>query len=743
MYCMKKLISILLLIFLSIVHKSGAQLPIIPYPNKVVTGKGFFKLTKSAASTAKLIVDPQTAVVASMEGYHLSVTPSAITITAKTKAGAFYGMQTLLQLEAQSKNIPVLEIDDAPAFGYRGLMLDVGRHFMPVSFIKQLIDVMAMQKMNNLHLHLTEDQGWRIEIKKYPKLTSVGSVRGGTLIGKYPGKGNTNAAYGGFYTQAQLKDLVAYAAAKHINIIPEIEMPGHASAAIAAYPELSCFPNEPTQLTKNMYATATENKIKNQGGKIVQESWGVFDDVFAPSEYTFNFIENVLDEVMDIFPSSYIHIGGDECPKTAWKRSSFCQALMKEKGIADEHALQSYFIQRVEKYVNSKGRKIIGWDEILEGGLAPNATVMSWQGEEGGITAAKQHHDVIMTPQGTCYLNFYQSSDSRDSIAFGGFLPLEAVYNYNPVPAALTPQEATYIKGVQGNLWTEYISNKDLASFMLFPRAMAIAENGWTKTKTGFDHFTSRVTKWQPLLKQKGLHFSDHLYNVQITSKPIAGGINVSIGGVGAAHKIVYNTNGKIPSVQDQQYTGPITIKSDANLQAGVVVNNKITDVASASFSINIATGANLIQLTNTPKAPYNKSGNNGFINGIVANDSRFSDGEWLAWEGKDIDATLSFAAPTTISKISTRFYNSRGSWIHLPTSVEVLGSTDGKTFARLGILQNLDKSKEGAVDVSFEIKPTSVQYLKLVAHPVTIIPAGFAGAGNPSWLFMDELIVK
>ena len=400
----KYLFSFLLLIAVG----AEAQLPIIPYPNKVVEGKGFFKLTKPAATTAKILIDASTPNVESMEGYHLSVTPTAINITAKTKVGAFYGMQTLLQLEAQSKNIPVLEIDDAPAFGYRGLMLDVGRHFMPVSFIKQLIDVMAMQKMNNLHLHLTEDQGWRIEIKKYPKLTSVGSVRGGTLIGKYPGKGNTNAAYGGFYTQAQLKDLVAYAAAKHINIIPEIEMPGHASAAIAAYPELSCFPNEPTQLTKNMYATATENKIKKEGGKIVQESWGVFDDVFAPSEYTFNFIENVLDEVMDIFPSSYIHIGGDECPKTAWKRSSFCQALMKEKGIADEHALQSYFIQRVEKYVNSKGRKIIGWDEILEGGLAPNATVMSWQGEEGGITAARQHHDVIMTPQGTCYLNFYQ-----------------------------------------------------------------------------------------------------------------------------------------------------------------------------------------------------------------------------------------------------------------------------------------------------------------------------------------------
>jgi hexosaminidase len=348
-----------------------------------------------------------------------------------------------------------------------------------------------------------------------------------------------------------------------------------------------------------------------------------------------------------------------------------------------------------------------------------------------------------MTPQGTCYLNFYQSSDPRDSIAFGGFLPLEAVYNYNPVPAALTTQEAAYIKGVQGNLWTEYIANKDLASFMLFPRAMAIAENGWTKTKTGFDHFTNRVTMWQPLLKQKGLHFSDHLYNVQITSTPIADGINVSIGGVGAAHKIVYNTNGKLPSVNDQGYSGPITITGDANLQAGVVVNNKITDVASASFSINKATGANLIQLTNAPKAPYNKSGNNGFINGIVANDTRFSDGEWLAWEGKDIDAILSFAAPTTISKISTRFYNSRGSWIHLPTSLEVLGSRDGKTYTRLGILENLDNSKEGPVNVLFEIKPTSVQYLKLVAHPVTIIPAGFAGAGNPSWLFVDELIVK
>ena len=741
---MKKHRSILFLIFLTLALKTIAQLPIIPYPNKVIEGKGFYMVTTSVTKEAVVVIDSSAGpVVASPEGYYLTVTPKQIKVVAKTKVGAFYAMQTLLQLEAASKKIPAVTIEDAPAFGYRGLMLDVGRHFMPIGFIKQLLDVMAMQKMNNLHLHLTEDQGWRIEIKKYPKLTSVGSVRGGTLIGKYPGSGNTNAAYGGFYTQAQLKELVAYAAAKHINIIPEIEMPGHASAAIAAYPELSCFPNEPTPLTKNMYATATENKIKTAGGKIVQETWGVFDDVFAPSEFTFNFIENVLDEVMDIFPSSYIHIGGDECPKTAWKRSSYCQSLMKEKGIANEHALQSYFIQRVEKYVNSRGRKIIGWDEILEGGLAPNATVMSWQGEEGGITAAKEHHDVIMTPQGSCYLNFYQSADSRDSIAFGGFLPLEAVYNYNPVPAALTAEEATYIKGVQGNLWTEYIANKDLASFMLYPRAMAIAENGWTKTKTGFDHFTKRVTRWQPLLKQKGLHFSDHLYNVQITSKPITGGINVSIGGISKAHKIVYNTNGKLPSVNDQIYTGPITITGDANLQAGVVVNNKITDVASAAFSINKATGAKLISLVHVPKAPYNKSGNTGFINGILANDARFSDGEWLAWEGKSIDATLDLGAATKVTQIATRFINSRGSWIHLPTSVEVLGSEDGKTFTRIGLQQNFDNSKEGNLTVSFSIPSTSIRYIQLIAYPVAIIPAGFAGAGNPSWLFMDELIIK
>lgn len=741
---MKKLSSIFSLTFLILVQQTLAQLPIIPYPNKVIEGKGVYTVTTSVTKEAVIVIDSSAgSIVASPEGYYLTVTPKQIKVIAKTKVGAFYAMQTLLQLESASKIIPVVIIEDAPAFSYRGLMLDVGRHFMPIGFIKQLLDVMAMQKMNNLHLHLTDDQGWRIEIKKYPKLTSIGSVRGGTLIGKYPGNGNTNAPYGGFYTQVQLKEIVAYAAAKHINIIPEIEMPGHASAAIAAYPELSCFPAEATKLTNGIYASATENKILSVGGKIVQETWGVFDDVFAPSEFTFNFIENVLDEVLAIFPSSYIHIGGDECPKTAWKRSIYCQNLMKVKGIANEHALQSYFIQRIEKYVNSKGRNIIGWDEILEGGLAPNATVMSWQGEEGGIAAAKELHDVIMTPQGTCYLNFYQSSDSRDSIAYGGFLPLESVYNYNPVPASLTLQEATFIKGIQGNLWTEYIATEDLASFMLYPRAMAIAENGWTIIKTGYDHFTNRVIKWLPLLKQKGFHFSDHLFNIHINSTPIVGGINVSIGGVGEPYRIVYNLNGKLPSINDMLYTVPITLTGDAILRAGIVVNNKITDVASAAFSINKATGVQLVSLVHPPEAPYNKSGNTGFINGILADGARFSDGEWLAWKGKTIDATLDLGVLTPITQIATRFINSRGNWIHLPTSVEVLGSEDGKIFMRLGLQHDFDNTKEGNLNVTFTVPSINVRYFKLIAHPVTIIPDSYAGAGNPSWLFMDELIIK
>src|SRR6185312_15925611 len=334
------------------------------------------------------------------DAYNLEVTSNKIIISSSSNEGLFYGMQTLLQLLPETKSesisagfsIPELTIKDYPRFQYRGMHLDVGRHFFDVDFVKKYIDYLAYFKYNTFHWHLTEDQGWRIEIKRYPRLTSVGAFRNGTIMGHYPGTGNDSIHYGGFYTQEQIKDVVKYAKDRFITIIPEIEMPGHASAAIAAYPELSCFPDKSTEISnRTPWAGSRE-------GKQVQQTWGVFNDIFVPSENTFKFLENVLDEVMALFPSKYIHIGGDEAPKTYWKESAFCQKLIKEKNLKDEHGLQSYFIQRIEKYLNSKGRSIIGWDEILEGGLAPNATVMSWRGEEGGIAAAQQHHKVIMTP---------------------------------------------------------------------------------------------------------------------------------------------------------------------------------------------------------------------------------------------------------------------------------------------------------------------------------------------------------
>jgi hexosaminidase len=429
------------------------------------------------------------------DAYHLDVKVNKIIISSSSNEGLFYGMQTLLQLLPETKTeapsagflIPELSIKDYPRFQYRGMHLDVGRHFFDVDFVKKYIDYLAFLKYNTFHWHLTEDQGWRIEIKKYPRLTSVGGYRNGTIIGHYPGTGNDNIHYGGFYTQEQIKDVVKYAKDRFITIIPEIEMPGHASAAIAAYPQLSCFPDKSTPISsKTPWAGSRD-------GKQVQQTWGVFDDIFVPSEYTFKFLENVLDEVIKLFPSKYIHIGGDEAPKTYWKESAFCQKLIKDKNLKDEHGLQSYFIQRIEKYLNSKGRKIIGWDEILEGGLAPNATVMSWRGEKGGIAAAQQHHDVIMTPTTYCYFDYSQTKND-DSLTIGGFLPLDQVYNYEPIPKELNDAEAHYILGGQANVWTEYMANPQKVEYMIFPRMTALSEVLWSpKDSRDLDRFRSEL----------------------------------------------------------------------------------------------------------------------------------------------------------------------------------------------------------------------------------------------------------
>jgi hexosaminidase len=514
---MKKyiLIPFVLLFALHTFAQTDKNMGIIPAPVSIVKNKGVFVLDKSvvlvnedleSAPSADLFnnflaakgdfslkrekknnQNQKTIVLTSKganqlpsEGYVVTISSNQIKVVGKG-AGLFYAVQSLLQLMPAKKQAQIriqnAVITDYPRFKYRGLHLDVGRHFLPISFVKKYIDVMASYKLNNFHWHLTEDQGWRIEIKKYPKLTSIGAKRNGTIVGNYPGTGgNDNTTHQGYYTQDEVRDVVAYASARFINVIPEIEMPGHSSAAIAAYPALSCFPD------KDTFVSEKTPWYGDRNGKQVQQTWGVFDDVFVPTEDTFKFLENVLDEVIALFPSKYIHIGGDECPKEYWKQSAFCQQFIKDNNLKDEHGLQSYFIQRIERYLNSKGRSIIGWDEILEGGLAPNATVMSWRGENGGIAAAKLSHDVIMTPASSgLYFDHKQSSSPDEPLTIGGLAPYSKVYNYNPVPKELTFDQQKYIIGVQANLWTEYVETPAKAEYMIFPRIYALAEIAWSQ----------------------------------------------------------------------------------------------------------------------------------------------------------------------------------------------------------------------------------------------------------------------
>ena len=430
-------------------------------------------------SAIKVGIDGQGAA----ESYRLSVTTEGIALNAADYAGLFYGLQTLSQLmppdavtssDVSSFDLPVIEIDDAPRFTYRGVHLDVARHFFPPEFIKHYIDLLALYKINRFHWHLTEDQGWRIEIDQYPKLTEVAAFREQTQIGhgldEFQGDG---VRYGGFYTKEEIREIVAYAQARNVMIIPEIEMPGHATAALAAYPELAC----------------TEGPFE------VAMTWGIFEDIYCPYEETFEFLENVLLEVIDLFPGDYIHIGGDEAPKTRWEESEYVQDLMVREGFNDVEQVQGYFIRRIEKFLNEQGKRLIGWDEIIEGGLPPNATVMSWRGTIGGIEASRRGHDVVMTPYSHLYLDYYQSADQENEpFAIGGFLPLDTVYSYEPVPSQLRERDKTRIIGAQANVWTEYMKTGEHVEYMLLPRMLALAEVVWSPAEAkNFTSFLKRI----------------------------------------------------------------------------------------------------------------------------------------------------------------------------------------------------------------------------------------------------------
>ena len=435
------------------------------------------------------------------EEYILKINTDQINIEASTETGAIFGFQSLFQLMNLNLKNGVVKlqnqvIKDSPRFKYRGMHLDVGRHMYPVAFIKKYVDGLAMLKFNNFHWHLTEDQGWRIEIEKYPELNNIGSYRDSTLIGHYTDKPwqFDKTRYGGYYTKKEIKEVVRYAQERGINVIPEIEMPGHSQAAVSSYPEFGC--------------------TGEQVG--VAPLWGVFKEIYCSKNETFDFLEEIIDEVVELFPGKYIHIGGDEAPKTNWKACGNCQNVINREELKDEHELQSYFITRMEKYINSKGKQIIGWDEILEGGLAPNATVMSWRGVSGGIEAAKMNHEVIMTPNATCYLDHYQAKDTaNEPLAIGGYTPIEEIYNYEPIPNELDESLHKYIIGAQGNVWTEYMKTSDHVEYMVFPRIFALSEVVWAKDKPSFNDFENKVIDMYPILDKMDINYSKHLERLE------------------------------------------------------------------------------------------------------------------------------------------------------------------------------------------------------------------------------------
>jgi hexosaminidase len=644
------------------------------------------------------------------------------------KDGVFYGIETLRQLAFHGKNnIACCAIIDYPAYTWRGMHLDCVRHFFPTSFIKKYIDMLAMHKMNIFHWHLTDDQGWRIEIKKYPLLTSIGSKRKETIIEKNfdPYKGD-GIPYEGFYTQNEIKEIVDYASKRHVTIVPEIEMPGHALGALAAYPQYSCNKKPLDVLTK----------------------WGVSDDVFCVNDSTFQFLQNILDEVMELFPSKYIHIGGDEVPKTRWKTCANCQRMIKENKLKDEHELQSYFIKKIDAYVTSKGKNIIGWDEILEGGLAPNAAVMSWRGEEGGIEAAKQKHQVVMTPGSHCYFDHYQGNKNTEPLAIGGYTSLEKVYSYNPTPEALTNEEKKYILGAQGNVWTEYMATEKQVEYMAMPRLCALSEVLWTKPYSrNYKDFTARLLYHLELLKKQNIHYANSMWDVQAESKASENGILVTLKNdmLNSNNQgIFYTTDDSRPSNKSILYKSPILIQKNTMLNAAVLdhLSNPTGSVFSQEYFINKATGKP-ITTKPAPSNSYNRGGDLTLVNGIVGS-LPWSGNEWLGWQTNMIDVELDLMNVTTVQNIKVKYLADDASWIHLPVKIELWCSYDGKEFVKKGTLNKLDIETMYKNNMpQFVLKPSSMRFVKLHIESNEKIPAGKAGAGETPWLFISEIMIE
>ncbi|MCU7552576.1 glycoside hydrolase family 20 protein [Chitinophagaceae bacterium LB-8] len=670
------------------------------------------------------------------EGYLLQVTPASIVITANSKAGIVYGMQSLFQtLPAVRTNfelqVPCMNIEDYPRFKWRGMHLDVSRHFFAPELIKEYIDLMSSYKMNTFHWHLVDDQGWRIEIKKYPKLTEVGAWRVDKLDkvwGDRPqAKAGETATYGGFYTQDQIRDIIAYAAQRNITIVPEIEMPGHVASAIASYPELCCTQQSQLPLTGGNYTNMSSNYC-------------------AGNDQVFTFLQDVLTEVINLFPSKYIHIGGDEVDKTPWKKCDRCQARIKAEGLKNEEELQSYFIKRMEKFLISKNRKMIGWDEILEGGLAPEATVMSWRGEAGGIQAAKMDHDVVMTPGSPCYFDHYQAGPEGEPMAIGGMNTLKRVYDYEPIPAELNEQQARYVLGAQANLWTEYVTTAEHVEYMILPRMLALAEVVWSpKSAKDWMGFNERLQSHFRAFDQKGLHYSKGDYKVTIKPFSQNGKLMATMSTEALNSDIYYTTNGSEPTKQSTKYEGPVQINASMILKAVTVKDGKVMGVkpSQQSFVVHKANGRDVTYASKMSRY-YMADGPNSLTDGIRGT---LAVGKyWHGFNGTDLLANIDLGSEQSIYRISLGCLQNYRDWIFMPQYVKFEVSSDGKSYTEVATVNNTIPVNEQAATIKDFVAvfpEQKAKFIRVTAKILDACPKGHSGDGKPAWLFADEIVIQ
>ena len=675
------------------------------------------------------------------ERYRLDVASSGVTVRASSLPGFLYAVQTVKQLlpaaffggeadAATAWTLPCVAIDDAPRFAYRGLMLDVARHFFSKEEVEKIIDLMAFHKLNRLHWHLTDDQGWRIEIKRYPRLTEYGSIRKGTVVKKnwdqYDG-----VPYGGYYTQDEIREVVAYAAARGITVIPEIDLPGHMLAALACYPELGC----------------------TGGPYEVWGRWGVADDVLCVGkEKTFEFLENVLGEVMELFPSEYIHIGGDECPKTRWEKCPVCQAKIRELGIkgdekhAAEYYLQSYVTARIEKFLNEHGRRIIGWDEILEGELAPNATVMSWRGSEGGIAAAKMGHDAIMTPTTHFYFDYYQSRDvENEPFGIGGYLPVEKVYSYEPVPDSLAQELGDHILGIQANLWTEYVLSPEHLEYMLLPRMAALSEVQWCdKGRREWDRFAGALPHFVDLYTRMGYNYSPVVFGVhaEVNGNPEKQCVEVSLSTLGDA-PIYYTLDGMDPTAESPRYTAPVEIREGCTLKAVAIRGEVRSRVLERVFTDNKAMGHSVVMRTQ-PLEKYRFGAPATLVDGVESYFS-YANGDWTGWFGDPMDVVIDMSG-ASYSEVRLGTLVSKSEDIFPPLTLVASTSDDGETFTEVGRIEipmETAADPDTLKDYTVTFPETSARYLRVEAQTVNPIPEWHGARGRKGFLFVDEICVN